>query len=166
MITLIVLVGVFALVLFYHQIVRKRIDVGVAGRIAMSAMLLFTGVGHFVYTQGMTLMLPDFIPAKTEIVIFTGLLEILAAILLLIRKFQKIISVLLIIFLAVLLPANIHAAINHVNYQMADFSGRGTSYLWFRVPLQLLFIGWVWYFGYLDRGNENKRRPRPSAPGM
>ena len=119
-----------------------------SGRIAMSVLLIFTGIGHFVFTKGMTMMMPPFLPLKREIVLFTGVIEILAAITLLIPKWQRLTSILLIIFFIVLLPANIYAALNHVNLQTASFDGQGPSSLWLRVPLQLLFIAWVWYFGY------------------
>ena len=150
MITLIVLAGIFTLVLFLQKFFSRKVNIGAAGRIAMSSMLVFTGIGHFTYMEGMMMMLPAFIPFKQEVIILTGLLEILAAITLLIPRSQKLTSILLIIFFIVLLPANIHAALNQVNLQTADFTGNGTSYLWFRVPLQLLFIAWVWYFGYMD----------------
>ncbi len=39
------------------------------------------------------------------------------------------------------------AAARHIDYEKANFNGSGLNYLWFRVPLQILFIGWVWYFG-------------------
>lgn len=127
-----------------------------AGRIAMSVMLLLTGIGHFIYPAGMALMLPDFIPFKMELIYFTGLIEIAAAIGLLIPRIQKLTAWLLIIFLISIFPANIYAAIHHVNLQTATYDGSGLSYLWFRVPLQILFIGWVYYFGI--------RNVNPSSP--
>jgi hypothetical protein len=45
------------------------------------------------------------------------------------------------------LSANINAAIHKVDYEKATYEGPGISYLWFRIPLQLLFIAWVAYFG-------------------
>ena len=75
----------------------------------------------------------------------------MAAIGLLIPRFQRLTSILLILFFIVLLPANIYAAMLRVNLQTANFDGKGPSYLWIRVPLQLVFIGWVWYFGYRRR---------------
>jgi hypothetical protein len=45
-----------------------------------------------------------------------------------------------------MLPANIHAAIKHINYETAAYDGKGIRYLWIRVPMQVLFIVWVYYF--------------------
>ena len=41
-------------------------------------MLVFTGVAHFVKTDLMIEMIPDFIPFKKETVYWTGLIEIIA----------------------------------------------------------------------------------------
>jgi uncharacterized membrane protein len=149
MITLFILLGAFFLSILIQKIFFNRINLSLSGRIAMSAMLLFTASGHFLYKEGMMMMLPGFIPFKGTIIVFTGFLEILAAITLLIPRWQKLTAILLIIFFIFLLPANIHAALNHVNFQTASFDGKGPGYLWIRVPLQLVFIIWVWYFGYL-----------------
>ena len=129
-----------------------------AGNIAMASMLLFTATGHFLYSRGMALMIPDFIPFKEEIVLFTGLLEIAAAIGLLIPKLRSITGFLLIIFFFMILPANIYAAVKNVDYEKAVYTGNGVEYLWFRVPLQLFFIVWVFYFSkpsFYGRGEKS-----------
>jgi uncharacterized membrane protein len=124
-----------------------------AGRIALSIMLIFTAIGHFLYTEGMAMMLPDFFPFKEEVVILTGLIEIAAAAGLLLHKTYRITSWLLIILFIAVLPANIYAAVQQVSYQKANYQGPGAGYLWFRIPLQLLFIGWVYYFGIHSKKN-------------
>nr|WP_235985334.1 hypothetical protein [Spirosoma utsteinense] len=118
-----------------------------AGNMAMSAMLLFTAMGHFVFTKGMTMMLPDVIPFRTGLVYLTGVLEVAAAIGLLVTSSRETTAILLILFFVLLLPANIYAALKGIDYQKGTHEGPGLSYLWFRVPLQLLFIGWTGYFG-------------------
>lgn len=91
------------------------------------------------------MMLPDFIPFKVQTVYVTGIIEIAAAIGLFIPNFRIITAWLLIIFLILILPANIYAAIKHIDYQRGTFDGNGPSYLWFRIPLQILFIFWVYF---------------------
>ena len=56
----------------FEKISHKPSILAGSGRIAMSAMLAFTAVAHFVFTKGMTMMLPDFIPYKIETVYLTG----------------------------------------------------------------------------------------------
>jgi hypothetical protein len=77
---LLVLLATFVIAVSTIKIIRKDYDIAFAARIAMSVMLLFTSIGHFAFTQGMTMMMPDFIPYKTQMVYFTGIIEILAAI--------------------------------------------------------------------------------------
>ena len=110
----------------------------------MAVMLLFTAIGHFAFTKGMTMMLPDFIPFKTEVIYLTGIIEIIAAVGLLIPNTRLWTGWALIIFFILLLPGNIKAAIDHVDYQKGTFDGNGPNYLWFRIPLQVLFIMWTY----------------------
>lgn len=141
---LIVLLSVFAVSLLTTKFVRGNFELALSGRIAMSAMLVFTAVAHFSFTKGMAMMLPDFIPFKTETVYLTGIIEIAAAIGLFIPNFRIVTAWLLIAFFILILPANIYAAIKHIDYQKGTFDGNGLTYLWFRVPLQILFIIWVY----------------------
>ncbi len=141
---LIVLLVVFAISLFISKIFCGNFDFALSGRIALSAMLVFSAMGHFAFTNGMSLMLPDFIPFKTEVVYLTGVVEFIFAIGLLFPDYKILTAYLLIIFLILVLPANIYASIKQVDYQKATFDGNGLTYLWFRIPLQFLFIIWTY----------------------
>jgi uncharacterized membrane protein len=77
----------------------------------MSAMLLFTAMGHFMFSEGMAMMIPDFIPFKLELVYLTGVFEIVSSIGLLLPKHKVITDWLLIAFFVLVLPANIYAAL-------------------------------------------------------
>lgn len=123
--TVITLVGTFLVSLIVLRIKYKQYKFALSGRIAMSAMLVLTAVGHFLFTRGMAMMLPDFIPYRIELVYLTGFIELAAAIGLLLPKYSKTTAWLLIIFFIVLLPANIYAAIHRVNLQTAAFDGNG-----------------------------------------
>ncbi|MEJ7737273.1 MAG: hypothetical protein WKF97_07600 [Chitinophagaceae bacterium] len=59
---LILLLVVFLAVLAALRLLKKPMDWSLAGRIAMAVMLIFTGTGHFFYTEGMIMMLPPFVP--------------------------------------------------------------------------------------------------------
>jgi uncharacterized membrane protein len=118
-----------------------------AGNVALAAMLLFTASGHFAFAEGMARMLPENFPARKFWVLFTGILELAAAIGLLLPGLRPLTAGALIVFFILILPANIYAACQHLDYQRGTPDGPGPGYLWLRVPLQLLFIGWAWYFG-------------------
>ncbi len=141
---LIVLLSVFAASLLITKIVRGNFKFALSGRIAMSVMLVFTAMAHFVFTKGMSMMIPDFIPFKTEAVYLTGIIEIAAAIGLFIPKLRVLTAWLLIVFFILILPSNINAALNQIDYQKGTFDGNGPIYLWFRIPLQIVFIVWTY----------------------
>jgi uncharacterized membrane protein len=138
------LLGAFAIALLMLRLFRGRFEFALSARIAMSVMLLFTAMGHFAFTHGMTMMLPPFIPYKTGVVYLTGVIEIGAAVGLLLPTMRVTIAWLLILFFVLILPANIYSAMNHLDYQKGTFDGDGLAYLWFRIPLQIMFIVWVY----------------------
>lgn len=96
----------------------------------------------------MMMMLPDALPHKKIIVFVTGLLEIVAAFGLLFPDTRAVISSFLLVFFVCILPANINAALKKIDHEKASHHGKDVKYLWVRVPLQLLFMLWVWYFGF------------------
>lgn len=145
---LVVLLVTFSLALAGTKLFNSNWNYVFAGNLAMSAMLLFTAIGHFAFPKGMSMMIPKIIPCKTLLVYLTGIIEIAAAVGLLIPSLRHATAIMLIIFFVCILPANINAAINKVDFEKGTNHGSGLNYLWFRVPLQVLFIGWVWYFGY------------------
>lgn len=143
---LLVLLIVFGLSLCINKMVSGSYALLFSGRIALSAMLLFTAVGHFVFTKGMTMMLPNVIAFKAEIIYLTGIFEILAALGLFFPISREFFGWALLLFFVLIIPANIHAAIHHVDYQKGTFNGYGLTYLWFRIPLQLFFMAWTYLF--------------------
>lgn len=148
---LIVLLSTFLITLLVLFATDRCWNLLIAGNIGMSVMLLFTALGHFIFTDAMAKMLPPGIKFRNEIVIITGLLEVLAAVCLVIAETRLLTSWFVIIFFILILPANIYATSKNVDHMKGTHDGPGTKYLWFRVPLQLFFIAWVAYFGiYLE----------------
>lgn len=142
---LFVLLGAFILSLVATRI-ASPVDYLLSGRIALAAMLLFTALGHFKFTYGMSLMLPDFIPFRRGMIYFTGIIEIAAAIGIFVDRLRLLTGILLIVFFVLLLPANIYAACKHLNYETGTYDGKGIHYLWFRIPFQFLLIAWTYCF--------------------
>ncbi|EKF55149.1 membrane protein [Galbibacter marinus] len=147
---LFVLLGVFIACLLITKLIRGNYEIALSGRIALSAMLVFTAIGHFIFTKGMSLMMPDGIPYREEVIYFTGILELVIAVDLLLENYSVVSAWVLIVFLLLVLPANIYACVKELDYQNATFDGNGLAYLWFRIPLQLFFIAWT-YFAVLHR---------------
>lgn len=141
-----VLIITFIIYVFVAWLLGGEFNFSLAGRIAMAVMLLFTAMGHFVFRKGMAMMIPKLIPYKSEIIFLTGVIEIMAAIGLLISNLSFITAWLLIAFLILILPANVYAAANKIDYQKGTFDGKGLSYLCLRIPLQIFYIVWVYIF--------------------
>lgn len=142
---LFVLLLVFVIAILAQNWLSNSIDYRLAARIAMACMLMFTAIGHFAFSEGMSTMLPHFLPNKREIVFITGLMEIVLGIGLLFPQYRHGFAWALIVFFVLVLPANIKAAMEHIDYQTGKLDGPGLSYLWFRVPLQLFFGLWVFF---------------------
>jgi uncharacterized membrane protein len=134
---------------------KTKYSIGQLGRFAMAIMLGFTGAAHFIKTQEMVQMIPVFLPYKTLFVYATGLLEIAAAAVLLFQRWAVSASVVLIIFFVLILPANIIGSLKRVELGGME---NGPMYLFFRIPLQIFFICWTYYFGInLQKGISTNR---------
>ncbi|HUF05510.1 MAG TPA: hypothetical protein VMM38_15225 [Aridibacter sp.] len=146
---LIILLVVFLFAWLIDRFLLKgELGTSLSGRIAMSAMLLVTAIAHFTSTEAMVQMMPDAIPYKRELVWFTGLCELAAVIGLLWNRTIWLASVMLIIFFVAVLPANIFGSLKAEGVGGTEY---GPLYLLFRIPLQIFFIAWVWYFGLKKR---------------
>ena len=123
-----------------------------SGNLGMAVFIIFTGFSHFKFQKGMAMMIPNFIPAKIFWVYFTGLIEITAGVGLMIPSIRETTAILLIIFYVLVFVANINSSKKNINIFKADYSGPGMNYLYKeRVPMQIILIGWTWYFGiYLE----------------
>ncbi|WP_413668520.1 hypothetical protein ACEN9X_00380 [Mucilaginibacter sp. Mucisp86] len=143
---LLVLIISFILTAVISRLFIDDWNIILSGNVAMMLMLWFASLGHFMFTKGMVMMMPGFIPFKGALVHLTGVMEIVLGPLLIVNATRHIAGIILLIMFVVMLPANINATIKHVNFEKATYDGSGTGYLWFRIPLQLLFIAWVLYF--------------------
>ena len=142
---LIILIVCFGITFIINKFLLKdRLSLSFIGRLSLAIMLIFTGIGHFAKTDLMIEMMPEIIPFKKETVYFTGFIEIMASIGLLTQKFAKLTCIMLILFFLAILPANIIGSIKEVELGGME---KGVNYLYFRIPLQILFIVWAYYFG-------------------
>ncbi|MFN1215919.1 hypothetical protein ACKW6Q_02925 [Chryseobacterium kwangjuense] len=142
----------FILALLGTWIFQGKPDFLFSGNLGMAVFIIFTGFSHFKFQKGMAMMIPDFVPGKMFWVYFTGVLEIAAGIGLMIPSMREITAVLLIIFYVLVFMANINSSQKKINIFKADYTGPGMRYLYReRIPMQLILIGWTWYFGiYLN----------------
>ena len=113
-------------------------------RIALAAMFVFTAVSHFHPRTRPDLirMVPPSLPAPTALVTITGALELIGAIGLVVPQMLPAAAYGLIVLLAAMFPANVHAARAGL-----PIAGRRASPLVWRLPLQLFWMSALWWVG-------------------
>jgi uncharacterized membrane protein len=141
-VTLIILLGIllgsFLLLSAATRLgVLRNVTANRRGQISLGLLFVFTGMGHFVQTDGMVQMLPAWVPARTAIVWASGIVEWLLAAGLIAGRYPRLVGIAVIVFLVAVFPGNLYAAINRV-----DFGGhaQGPAYLLVRAPFQALLI--------------------------
>lgn len=143
---LIILIFSFSLIWLLNKYVFKSLlTVSLMGRVALAIMLLFTGSSHFFKTHEMVQMMPEFLPYRIHLIYLTGVLEMAFAAGLMFPHYSRWTSIALILFFLAILPANIIGSFKRVHLGGME---NGPGYLYFRIPLQLLFMGWAYYFGF------------------
>jgi len=114
-----------------------------------AAFFFIAGILHIVHDDVFAAIVPPLLPFPYSIVWITGVLELVLAIGLVLRKYRKLSGLLLAPYLIAVLPANIYMA-------MADipFNGRDLTdfQLWFRVVLQFPLIALIlWASGNISK---------------
>jgi uncharacterized membrane protein len=113
-----------------------------SARYALAVMFVFTGLAHFTNKMKRELarMVPSVFPRPALVIYATGVLEFLGAAGLVLPRFRVAAAFCLIVLLIVMFPANIKAARDRLTLR-----GKPASALWWRAPMQLLFIGLLWW---------------------
>ena len=108
---------------------------------ALAVMFVFTGTAHFnKMKHDLEKMVPEVFPRPLLLVYFTGVLEFLGAIGLLMPKFRFLAGICLIALLIALFPASVNAALKGTTLR-----GKPPAPLWLRAPMQVLFMGLLWW---------------------
>jgi len=113
----------------------------VATRVGLAVMLLFTASAHFTKMKAdLARMVPTAFPRPELLVAVTGVLEIAGAVGLLIPSTASVAAYALIALLIAMVPANVTAAQKGVTLR-----GRPATPLVLRIPLQMIWIGLLWW---------------------
>ena len=88
-------------------------------------------------------MLPSWVPGRIPLVYVTGVIELTAAVAVLMPRFRWMTGWALIVMLVAFLPVNVYATVNRVG-----MGGHlwGPIYLLIRLPLQAILAAWIWRF--------------------
>jgi uncharacterized membrane protein len=112
-----------------------------SARYALVVMFVVTGIAHFnKMKHDLARMVPAVFPRPLLVIYVTGALEFLGVLGLLLPRFRSLAGICLIVLLMAMFPANVRAAL-----QGLTLRGKPATPLWIRIPMQLLFIGLLWW---------------------
>ena len=106
------------------------------------AFYLFMGSMHFIKPEQYFQMMPSWLPLQLLLIVLSGVVEIVLAVLLIPTKTRAISAKLIIAMLIVFLFA-IHIP-QSIDYYKTGNQNFVASIL--RLPIQFLFIAWAWMF--------------------
>ncbi len=103
-------------------------------------VMTLAGVNHFVMPRAYEAIIPDALPYERELVYASGVAEIAGALASMHPRTRKAGGIVLIATLVAVFPANVFMAVNADRYNVPG----GSVALLARLPLQVLFVYWVW----------------------
>ncbi len=109
----------------------------------LTIIMVGAGANHFYNPAPYLGMMPEVLPAHDFLVYFSGIAEIAGGLGLILPATRKLAAWGLILLFLAVFPANINMAVNDLplgNDPVPSWA------LWARLPLQLVFIVWAWWF--------------------
>ncbi|HEY9772869.1 MAG TPA: MauE/DoxX family redox-associated membrane protein [Planktothrix sp.] len=119
-----------------------------ASAIACGCLFITAGIFHFAKPQPFIKIVPEYIPFPEAAVYVSGVAEIAGGVGMMTSRWRRKASYGLILLLLAVFPANINMAVNKI-----DFGSIPHSFLWLRLPLQLILILWVRWSGTNNQRN-------------
>lgn len=112
-------------------------------RVAAAVMFVLIGIMHLVTPKKLTYMIEGWLPYALQLVLVSGILEIILGIGLLVENIRVYAAWGLIILLVAMFPANIYVAIK----ALPAPGGLPAKpwYTWSRLAFQPVYIAWVWW---------------------
>ena len=120
---------------------------------SLGLLFILGGLYHFINPALYLRMMPPYLPWHLFLIYLSGFFEMALGLLLLVPKYTRLAAWGLIALLVAVFPANVHMALNP---QL--FPDLPRVALWLRLPLQVVFIAWAYWFTSDDR-RESKSRP-------
>ena len=108
--------------------------------LVIALFFMIGGIAHFVVADFFMMAMPDYLAYHKELVIISGVFEILGAIGILVPQTRLLAGYCLIALIVAVYPANINMALHPEKYK--DIS---ELFLYIRLPFQFLFIWFVWW---------------------
>ena len=114
----------------------------------LTVVMVGAGVNHFIAPATYDAMMPDVLPAHRALVYLSGIAEIAGGLGLILPATRRLAAWGLVLLFVAVFPANVNMAINDLSLGSTTVP---TWALWARLPLQLVFIAWAYWFTRPDR---------------
>ncbi len=105
----------------------------------LAIFMIFAGTMHFVNPAFFLKIMPPYLPLHKELVLLSGVAEVLLAVLLLVPETSRIAACGIVALLIAVFPANLYL------YQHQDILPASPIIHFLRLPLQGLFILWAYW---------------------
>ncbi len=106
----------------------------------LAVFWIAAGVNHFVNPRFYLAIMPDYVPAHREAVLWSGVAELVGGLAVLSGRTRRPFARWWLLgVLAAVFPANVHMALNPERHRKIPEPA-----LWARLPLQFLAAWWVW----------------------
>src|SRR5688572_26144655 len=106
-------------------------------RLLLAIFFVVAGGNHFVSPEFYVGITPEWIRYRHEVVVFSGIAEILGALGVLIPRTRKWAGWGLVLLLLAIMPVHLQMAFH-------GFRNAPAWLLWLRIPFQGVLIAWVW----------------------
>ncbi|MFZ4629663.1 MAG: DoxX family membrane protein [Blastocatellia bacterium] len=113
----------------------------------LALFFISAGINHFVAPDFYLRIMPPYLPYPALLHQLAGAAEIILGALVLVARWRRLAAWGLVLLLLAVFPANLHVAFNSHLYP--DFPA---AMSWGRLPLQLVFLAWAWWYTRPDRG--------------
>jgi uncharacterized membrane protein len=110
------------------------------GLFVVFTFFLVGGISHFTSTDMFVSIMPPYLPLHLEIVYLTGVMEIVAALALLVERFRFWTGNFLLVFTVAVTPANVHMWLNPDLFAEID-----PIFLSVRLVLQAVLLAIIWF---------------------
>jgi uncharacterized membrane protein len=113
-----------------------------AALVLLAVGFMAIGVAHFTHTEFFVAIMPPYLPAHFALVYLSGIAEIAGGLGVLFAATRAWARIGLVALLVAVYPANIHMAMNPEPF-VAE--GLSPAALYARLPMQFVFMAWVWW---------------------
>ena len=112
-----------------------------AGLTAMGLFYIASGINHFRNTGFYRPIMPPYIPAPVIMIYISGVAEMLGGVAVLVPRTRAVAAWGIVALLIAVSPVHINMCLHP-----DKFANIPLWIIWFRLPLQFVFMAWAWYY--------------------